>query len=166
MIYEVEGDILHTRAEVIAHGIAANDPMTEGLSKSLHQVFPSMHKAFHKWCHLKHPEPGTAWLWGDVKENGVRIANLITQDGGYGKGARPEKASLKNVSHALKALKKIVEQENIKSLALPRIATGVGGLAWEDVKPLIEEQLADLNIPVYVYVDFTPGKHAVEPAAK
>ena len=37
MIYEVAGDILLTRAQAIAHGIAANDPMTEGLALSLHE---------------------------------------------------------------------------------------------------------------------------------
>ena len=52
MIHEVAGDILLTRAQVIAHGIAANDPMTEGLALSLHEKHPSMHKDFHHWCHI------------------------------------------------------------------------------------------------------------------
>jgi len=165
MIIEVEGDILFTQADVIAHGIAANDPMSEGLAKSLHDVFPSMHKAFHKWCHQTHPKPGDAWIWGDKKANGIRVVNLITQDGGYGKGARPEKATVKNVSHALRALKKLIQQENIKSVALPQLATGVGGLLWSDIKPLIKQQLEDLDIPVYVYSHFKPGKRAIEPRA-
>ena len=163
MIYEVSGDILLTQADVIAQGVAANDPMSEGLAMSLHETFPSMHKAYHQWCHKTHPKSGDAWIWGDKKTNGVRIVNLISQDGGYGKGARPEKATVKNISHALRALKKMVKKEKILSIALPAIATGVGGLNWADVKPVIEQQLGDLKIPVYVYVDFKPGKKAVEP---
>lgn len=162
MLIEVSGDILHTRADVIAHGVAANDPMNEGLAKSLHEIFPSMHKEYHQWCHRKHPKPGEIWLWGDKKENGVRVVNMITQEGGYGKGAKPEKATTKNVSHALKALRKLVDKERIQSIAIPRLATGVGGLSWDDVWPLIQQYLGKLEIPVYVYSDFVAGKHAVE----
>ena len=50
----------------------------------------------------------------------------------------------------------MVEKESIKSLALPRLATGVGGLAWSEVKPLIAHHLGDLDIPVYLYVEYHP----------
>ena len=51
MIHEVEGDILLSGAEAIAHGVAANDPMNQGLAASLHTNYPAMHKDFHQWCH-------------------------------------------------------------------------------------------------------------------
>lgn len=160
MIHEVEGDILLTKAGAIAHGIAANDPMTQGLALSLHKRFPAMHKDFHHWCHQAHPKPGEAWMWGGT--DGVRIVNLITQEGGYESGTKPGKATEASVNHALRALKKIIEKENFASIALPRLATGVGGLDWDHVKPLIENQLGDLEIPVYVYVLFNAGMQAEE----
>lgn len=160
MIIEVEGDILLSKAVVIAHGVAANDPMNQGLAKSLHEKMPSMHKDFHHWCHQKHPEPGEAWVWAAA--DGVRVVNLITQDGGYGHGARPGKASIQNVNHALKALKKIAIKEKFSSLALPRLATGVGGLSWDDVRPVIQEQLWDLDMPVYLYTTYIPNQAAKE----
>jgi len=160
MIYEVEGDILLTRAQAIAHGVAANDPMNQGLALSLHERYPAMHKDFHHWCHLTHPKPWDVWLWGGAE--GVRIINLITQEGGYGGGNRPGKATESSVNHALRALRKLALDENLTSLALPRLATGVGGLSWEHVKPLIQAQLGDLSIPVYVYAVFVAGKQAAE----
>lgn len=160
MIYEVEGDILLTSAQAIAHGVAANDPMSQGLALSLHERYPAMHKDFHHWCHQAHPKPGDAWVWGGAE--GVRIVNLITQEGGYGGGNRPGKATETSVNHALRALKKIVQEEKFASIALPRLATGVGGLSWEHVKPLVEAQLGDLSIPVYVYVVYIAGQQAVE----
>ncbi|HCO59513.1 MAG TPA: Appr-1-p processing protein, partial [Porticoccaceae bacterium] len=63
-------------------------------------------------------------------------------------------------NHALRALKKIIGKEKVDSLALPRLGTGVGGLDWEEVEPLIEKQLGDLDIPVYVYRSYVPGKAA------
>jgi len=161
MIHEVEGDILLTKAEAIAHGIAANDPMNQGLALSLHERYPAMHKDFHHWCHVNHPKPGDAWVWGGAE--GARIVNLLTQEGGYGGDKKPGKATTTNVNHALRALKKIIADEGFASVALPRLATGVGGLDWEEVKPLIESQLGDLDIPIYVYVVFHQGQAAAEP---
>src|SRR5512134_2467052 len=80
MVHEIEGDILETKAAAIAHGVAANDPMNQGLAAALHERYPAMHKDFHHWCRQKHPKPGSAWLWGGA--GGVRVINLITQDGG------------------------------------------------------------------------------------
>ena len=160
MIHEVEGDILLTQADVIAHGVAASDPMKQGLALNLHERYPSMHKDFHHWCHQNNPKPGEAWVWGGAE--GVRIVNLLTQEGNHRAGGKPGKASEPNVNHALRALKKIIKEEGFTSLALPRLATGVGGLDWSQVKPLIHSQLGDLDIPVYVYVAFKKGVKAVE----
>ena len=161
MIYEVSGDILLTQAQAIAHGIAANDPMKEGLAFSLHEKYPSMHKDFHHWCHQSRPNPGAAWMWGGP--DGVRIVNLITQEGGYGQGARPEAATLKHVRDSLKELTKIIANESMTSVALPKLATGVGGLEWDDVYPVVKEKLGELDIPVYVYTEFHAGQRASEP---
>jgi O-acetyl-ADP-ribose deacetylase (regulator of RNase III) len=160
MIHEVDGDILLSNAEAIAHGVAANDPMNQGLAASLHENYPSMHKDFHHWCHLHHPKPGSAWIWSGAQ--GPRVINLITQEGGYEHGSKPGKASTNSVNHALRALKKMIAAEGLTSVALPRLATGVGGLNWDEVRPLIMQQLADVDAAIFVYGDYVPGKKAVE----
>ena len=161
MLYEVKGDILLSGAEAIAHGVAANDPMNQGLAEALHKDYPAMHKDFHHWCHIERREPGSAWIWGGA--GGARIVNLITQEGGYGGASKPGKATVSNVNHALRALKKLIAAEKLGSVALPRLATGVGGLSWEDVRPLIGNQLGDVAAKIYVYADYVPGQRATEP---
>jgi len=160
MLYEVSGDILLSGAAAIAHGVAANDPMDQGLAQALHKDYPAMHKDYHHWCHTEQRKPGAAWIWSGA--DGKRIINLITQEGGYGHGARPGRATTKHVNNCLRALKKIIAKEQLASVALPKLATGVGGLEWSDVQPLIEKQLSDLTIPVYIYADFVPGQTAKE----
>ena len=162
VIHFVSGDILQSRAQVLAHGVAPNDPMTHGLALALRERFPALHKDFHHWCSQQHPKPGAAWLWG--APGGVRIVSLLTQDGGYG-GARSGRATLHHVREALRALAKMAQDEGFVSVAVPRLATGVGGLAWEDVLPVVEDRLSGLGIPVYVYADYRPGKVAHEPLA-
>jgi O-acetyl-ADP-ribose deacetylase (regulator of RNase III) len=57
---------------------------------------------------------------------------------------------------------KIIAAEKFTSIALPRLATGVGHLDWDDVWPLIENSLGGPIIPVYVYAIYHPGQPANE----
>ncbi len=161
MIHFVSGDILLSRAQVIAHGVAPNDAMTSGLALALRERFPALHKDFHHWCSQQHPKPGAAWMWG--APGGVRIVSLLTQEGGYGAGARPGRATLHNVRDSLRALAKMVKAESFTSLALPRLATGVGALEWDEVRPVLVDRLEPLGIPVFVYAEYHAGQPANEP---
>jgi len=161
MIYEIQGDILKSDAHAIVHGVAANDPMNQGLSLAIHQMFPQMHKDFHKWCHQNHPKVGSVWKWDKVKN--LIIINMLTQDSDNHHGTHPQKANLADVNHCLRALKKMIKKEKLHSIAIPRLATGVGGLIWEEVYPLILNQLEDINIPIYIYSTFLPDIKAQEP---
>ena len=160
MIKEVAGDILLTRAQVITHGVAANDPMSQGLALSLHERYPAMHKDYHHWCHLNSPKCGEAWMWGGV--GGTRIVNLVTQEGGIEHGSKPGDATTSNVNKCLRALAKMAKKEGFTSIALPRLATGVGGLDWAEVKPLIYNQLGELKCDIYLYSTFIAGEKAAE----
>ena len=56
----------------------------------------------------------------------------------------------------------MITEENLESIAVPRLATGVGGLDWEEVKPLIYKHLDPLPVKVYLYSHFTKGVQAAE----
>lgn len=163
MIHEVSGDILLTKAQAIAHGIAPGEHFDSGLALALREAWPAMAKDYRHYANQAHPKPGELWAWGGA--GGVRIFNLLTQDGDHSHGAKPGGASTPNVNHCLRRLRHELEKGQIRSLALPRLATGVGGLDWNDVRPLIEQHLGDLKIPVFVYTTFHKGQQANEPGA-
>jgi O-acetyl-ADP-ribose deacetylase (regulator of RNase III) len=162
MIHEVSGDILLTKAQAIAHGIAPNDHFTQGLAAALHEKWPTMVKDFRHYVHQTHPKPGELWAWGGF---GARVFNLMTQEGDHSHGDKLGKATPANVNHCLKRLRHELEKEHIKSVALPKLATGVGGLDWVAVLPLIRTHLGDLDIPVFVYTQFHKDVQATEPGA-
>lgn len=161
MIHEVSGDLLLTKASAIAHGVAPNDHFDHGLALSLREKFPTMAKDFRHYAQQCHPKPGELWTWGGF---GARVFNLMTQEGEHAHGAKPGKASAANVNHCLKRLRHELEKEKITSLALPRLATGVGGLEWAEVLPLIRSHLGELPIPIYLYTQYRKGVAAEEPA--
>jgi O-acetyl-ADP-ribose deacetylase (regulator of RNase III) len=160
MLKEVSGDILLSRAQAIVHGVAPNDAYNQGLAHSLRENWPAMYKDFRHFCQTTHPKAGGIWAWAGAE--GARVVSLFTQDAAYEHGAKPGRASAENLNHALKALRKWIEAEGVTSVAMPRLATGVGGMKWEDVHPLIEKHLGDLAIPVYLYVTYHPGEQARE----
>jgi len=160
MIKFVTGDILQSQAEAIAHGVAPNDDFKQGLALSLRENWPSLYKDFRHFSHGNHPKEGTLWTWKGSE--GPHIVNLFTQEHAPAAGARPGKASLSYVNHALKELAKEAKSKSFKSLAVPKIATGVGGLEWSEVKPLIQEHLGGLGIPVFVYEEYKKNTSAQE----
>lgn len=162
MIHEVTGDILLTKAKAIAHGIAPNDHFDHGLALAIREQYPSLAKDFRHYAHQCHPKPGELWTWGGF---GVRIFNLLTQNGEHGHGNKPERATIASVNHALRRLRHEIEKEGITSLAMPKLATGYGGLDWADVHPLIVQHLGDLPIEIYLYTQYKKGTAAVEPVA-
>ena len=40
---------------------------------------------------------------------------------------------------------------NVRSLAVPALGCGLGGLSWRDVEPLIQQYMSGLSIPVHIY---------------
>lgn len=166
MLHQVSGDILKTKAAVIAHGVAPNDPFHSGLALQLREQFPAMYRDFRHYCQSTHAKPGEIWAWAGAGPEGgggpVRIVALMTQEGGYDHGAKPGSATLANVNHSLRGLQKWIEAERPGSLALPKLATGVGGLDWKDVSPLITEHLSGAGIPVYIYTTYHKGVEATE----
>lgn len=161
MIHWLSGDILHSQARALAHGVAPADHFASGLALALRERWPALVKDFRHYCQLQHPQPGGAFTWAGA--DGRRIVNLLKQEPAPAHHAKPGRASVSHVNHALHELRRIAEEERFASLALPRLATGIGGLDWKDVRPLVEKHLDTLGIPVLVYETSQPGVVAKEP---
>jgi O-acetyl-ADP-ribose deacetylase (regulator of RNase III) len=138
-------------------GIAPKDDLHQGvaLALALRENWPALYKDFWHYCQTQHPKAGECWAWAST--SGQRIANLMTQEEAYDHGSKPGKATVANVNRTLRALHKYIESEGITSVALPKLATGVGGLDWADVKPLIEQHLGSLKATVEVYETYIPS---------
>lgn len=160
MMKEVSGDILLTKAEAIAHGVAVNDDFKHGLALQLRERWPAMYKDFRHFCKTHTPKEGDVWAWKGA--GGPVIFNLFTQAAPPMEGGHPGKATLPNVNHALKHLVKQLNAEGVKSVAITKLATGVGGLNWDDVKAVINSDLVGYEGKVYLYSTFHANQQAAE----
>jgi O-acetyl-ADP-ribose deacetylase (regulator of RNase III) len=55
------------------------------------------------------------------------------------------------VADGLKALRRKLEEQDLKSVAMPALGCGLGGLKWATVKGLIENELSLIDADIYVY---------------
>ena len=131
------------------------------LARKLQEKFPSMRDQFIEWCEETNPEPGDIWLWGGNTK--TRVLNLIVGEAAepeLGRSSRPNKIA---VHRALRAVNKLVIDERFKSIAIPRIGSGVGGIDWLEVRGMMASQLGELIIPLFVDVTALDGMLAREP---
>ncbi len=161
MIHELSGDILLSGAKTIVQGVAPNDDFHYGLALQLRERMPALYKDFRHFCQTQHPKSGGLWTW--MSADSRYIVNLFVREAAYDHGSKPGHATLSHVNHSLHALRSFVQKEKINSLALPRLSCGINGLDWNDVMPLIEKQLGDLGIHVFLYVTYQKGVKANEP---
>ena len=82
MLKEVAGDILLTKADALAHGVAPNDNFAVGLALALRERWPAMYKDFRHYFQTFSPKTGELWTWAGV--GGVRIVNPSTLAGLFG----------------------------------------------------------------------------------
>ena len=165
MIYEVEGDILLTRAQVIAQEVAVNDQMNNGLARKLAVMCPGMSVEYQKWCQSQFPEPGEIWFWSGRKSSKVKfgVVNLIVKEDVNKKPSGLGSSLKTNLLRNLRELNRLAKTGRWDSIAIPKLGSGTSGLDWYEVRALIHSQLGDLLIPVYIYVDGRGGQIAFEP---
>lgn len=160
MIEFVTGDILKSKAQALAHGVAPSDHFNQGLALTLREQWPSLYKDFRHFCYTQKVSEGDVWAWKGA--GGPVIFNLFTQKRAETDDGNPGSSSESYVNTCLKNLTKTLQKENIKSIALPRLATGVGGLSWEVVKPLMLKHFEGLDIKVFIYDKFQKDVAAQE----
>lgn len=150
----VTGDLFVNRvkAEALAHGCNCAGSMGAGVAVGFKERYPAMFEEFRRRCKAKPPEfaLGDVFLW---REDGKpAVFNLGTQP-------RPGRgATYPVVEAALKALRAAADEAGIRSIAVPRIAAGYGGLSWKKVKALIGAAFGDWSGTLYVYEEYREGE--------
>ena len=156
MIKSTRGDILKADAEALVNTVNCVGVMGRGIALQFKKKFPDNFKQYKKKCDRKELVPGTMFVFDTGNMFGQRyVVNFPTKNHWRGK------SEMSDVESGLVALVEQVRTRNIKSIAIPPLGCGLGGLNWNEVKPLIEAAFAELpNVQVLLY---EPG-HA--PAAE
>lgn len=158
MINYVVGNLFDSRTEAIVNTVNTVGVMGKGIALQFKKHFPENFKVYAKAC----------------KNNELNIGDLLlTEEQRLHEGKRiiinfPTKTSWRKPSEyeyieiGLKKLSTLLKERSIRSVAIPPLGAGNGGLNWHKVKELIEKHLSDVDCNIVVYEPNAIIKEAID----
>lgn len=147
MIEFTKGNLLNADVDAIVNTVNTVGVMGKGIALMFKERFPENFKAYAAACKANEVEVGELFITASAELSGPRwIVNFPTKK----HWRNPTKREW--VEDGLDALRNFIEEKNIRSIAIPPLGCGNGGLQWSDVRPLIETRLDNLpKTQVIVY---------------
>ncbi|MEA2664433.1 MAG: hypothetical protein QOI11_1377 [Candidatus Eremiobacteraeota bacterium] len=147
MITFTTGDIFATDVEALVNTVNCVGIMGRGIALQFKNVFPKNFEAYEAACACQKVNPGQMFVFETGTMTNPRyIINFPTKRHWRGK------SRMEDIESGLKALAGEIRARRIRSIAIPPLGSGLGGLHWPDVRVRIEEALRDLpDVDVLVY---------------
>lgn len=143
VIKYTQGDIFESKCQAIINTVNCEGKMGKGLAYQFKKKFPKMEQDYVKVCKNGELYPGKLHIY---QENKFLIINFPT------KNKWREKSKIEYIINGLRKLKEEIVKRDIKSVAIPPLGAGNGGLNWNEVKSEINNELLDMkNILFEVY---------------
>ena len=139
MIRYVTGDLLTAECEALVNSVNCVGVMGRGVALAFKRRFPANFKAYKEACDRGEIEPGRMFVLRTDELLPRYVINFPTKRHWRGR------SRLDDIRNGLPALVTEIERRRIRSIAVPPLGCGLGGLDWNVVKPLIHEALAGLS---------------------
>ena len=151
MIYERLGNILKSPSEALVNPVNCEGVSGKGLALLFKLAFPANYSCYQSICKTRALKPGRIHLFPTGRLGLPKwIINFPTKD------RWREKSKLSWVEGGLDALVVQLLFEGIRTVAIPPLGCGLGGLKWKDVEPLIRDRFAaraDIVVNLYKPVE-------------
>ncbi|CAM3062215.1 RNase III inhibitor [Brevundimonas diminuta] len=140
MITFSKGDLLQSGAEAVINTVNCVGVMGKGIALQFKQAFPRNYDAYRRACDAGEVRLGEMFVFDTGSMINPRwIINFPT------KGHWKAKSRLSDIETGLEDLKRVILENGIRSIAVPPLGCGNGGLDWAEVEPVIRRALGDLN---------------------
>lgn len=147
MIEFKRGDIINESAEALVNSVNCVGVMGKGVALQFKLAFPANFKEYAAACRRGEMVPGKVLVHETGHVTYPRyIINFPTKRHWRGK------SRIEDIESGLQSLKHEIEARGIRSVALPPLGSGLGGLVWAEVKQKIVRELRTLgNVRVVVF---------------
>jgi len=161
-LFLVEGDLLATDCQTLTIPVNIVGIMGKGLALTTKYQFPDVYVRYQDVCRQKLLQMGQPYLYPRElfldEELADEAASLLTPNSNKWfllfatKNHWKQHSDLAGIENGLKWVLNNYKNLGIKSLAMPALGCGLGGLEWRVVGPLMCRYLAELDIPVAIYL--------------
>jgi O-acetyl-ADP-ribose deacetylase (regulator of RNase III) len=143
----VTGNLLDANTEALVNTVNTIGVMGKGIALQFKDRFPSNFKAYAAACKRGEVKTGKMFVVKEVTLQGQTvIVNFPTKTEWF------RKSQYSFIEEGLLDLVRVIQEYKIRSISLPPLGCGNGGLRWEKVKPLMEKYLQPLtDVDIYVF---------------
>jgi O-acetyl-ADP-ribose deacetylase (regulator of RNase III) len=147
MIEFTRGNLLEAKAEALVNTVNTVGVMGKGVALMFKEAYPENFKAYEAACKRKEVKVGSMFVTERQSLLGPKwIINFPTKEHWRGD------SKVVWIESGLEDLKRVIVEKKIRSIAIPPLGSGNGGLNWPDVRPKIEAALGALNdVSVIIY---------------
>lgn len=146
MITYTEGNLLNSNADALVNTVNTVGVMGKGIALMFKEKFPENMKSYKKACSQKEVKVGKMFVTEQINKHPRWIINFPT------KMHWKNPSKMEWIISGLQDLRQIIIANNIKSIAIPPLGSGNGGLVWQDVRKHIELILGNLeNVDIQLY---------------
>jgi len=152
MIEFKRGDILCEDVEALVNAVNCVGVMGRGLARQFKQAFAQNFTAYAEACQKGEVQPGKMFVHrnGDLLRP-YYIVNFPT------KRHWSRQSLIEDIDSGMKSLVGVIGEYNIRSIAIPPLGCGLGGLDWGQVKGIIEAPLKSLDdVKVVIFEPLNP----------
>ena len=158
----IEGDMFFSQMQTLTISVNTVGVMGKGLASRTKYQFPDVYVFYEDLCKQKKLSLERPYVYKRESDLDLQLADdsasLPNPNSNKWfllfatKEHWRQKSTMAGIEAGLKWVVANYEQEGIKSLAMPALGCGLGQLAWEEVGPLMAQYLAQLKIPVSIYL--------------
>jgi O-acetyl-ADP-ribose deacetylase (regulator of RNase III) len=147
MITWTQGNILDAPAEALVNTVNCVGVMGRGIALQFKTAYPENFRAYAVACEKGDVQPGRMFVFDTGQLAPPRfVINFPTKRHWRGK------SRIEDIALGLGALTNEIRVRGIQSVAVPPLGSGLGGLDWAEVRPLVEAAFLQLpNVKVTVF---------------
>jgi O-acetyl-ADP-ribose deacetylase (regulator of RNase III) len=140
MIEFKKGDLFSEDVEALVNAVNCVGIMGRGIALQFKKVWPENFKAYAAACGRNEVQPGSMHIFATGSAANPRyIINFPT------KRHWRDASRIEDIEAGLTALVEEIKKRSIRSIAMPAIGAGLGGLSWVAVRDLIEKIMGPLQ---------------------
>ena len=146
MIREGTGDLLNADVDALVNTVNTVGVMGKGIALQFKRRYPGNFRAYERACKAGEVQLGSMFVFDAGQLVRPRwIINFPT------KGHWRSNSKLTDVASGLDDLVRVIGELGIRSIAIPPLGCGNGGLDWAIVEPLIRDRLSHVDAEVVMF---------------